>query len=265
MPTSDFQEVQKTARQAADERDQRIAVSDLIAAFPQQDGQLSYGQKAIADTIPAVIERIEHGLLPLVTDFMSNFEAQMREIAQRQLGAALQSFEESQLKEMSSRLAASLEESGRHLYERQLTTLDELARRLEQRQFTAFDEIGQRVRHDIELLRALLDRLDGRIQEKEGTDQPDPTPGAGTHPIAVGSPSSDGSGSFWQKYGFACRTGSARRFALRDAGRKPDYSLRSTSWRFSPEMARAGFSPFGQALVQFRIVWQRYSRNGSSS
>ena len=30
-------------------------------------------------------------------------------------------------------------------------------------------------------------------------------------------------------------------------------------------MARAGFKSFGQASVQFMMVWQRYSRNGSSS
>ncbi len=30
-------------------------------------------------------------------------------------------------------------------------------------------------------------------------------------------------------------------------------------------IAFAGFRPFGQVLVQFMMVWQRYSRNGSSS
>ena len=36
-----------------------------------------------------------------------------------------------------------------------------------------------------------------------------------------------------------------------------DHSPRSTNCRFSEEMAAAGFSPFGQALVQLRMVWQR--------
>ena len=36
-----------------------------------------------------------------------------------------------------------------------------------------------------------------------------------------------------------------------------DHSPRSTICRFSEEMAAAGFSPLGQALVQLRMVWQR--------
>ena len=36
-----------------------------------------------------------------------------------------------------------------------------------------------------------------------------------------------------------------------------DHSPRSTNCRFSDEMAAAGLSPFGQALVQLRMVWQR--------
>jgi hypothetical protein len=32
---------------------------------------------------------------------------------------------------------------------------------------------------------------------------------------------------------------------------------RSTIFRFSEAIALAGFKPFGQALVQFMMVWQR--------
>lgn len=39
---------------------------------------------------------------------------------------------------------------------------------------------------------------------------------------------------------------------------------RSTSMRLIDAIALAGFRSFGQAFVQFMIVWQRYSRNGSS-
>ena len=42
------------------------------------------------------------------------------------------------------------------------------------------------------------------------------------------------------------------------------HSRRSTSMRLIEAIAFAGFRSFGQALVQFMIVWQRYSRNGSS-
>ena len=36
-----------------------------------------------------------------------------------------------------------------------------------------------------------------------------------------------------------------------------DHSPRSTNCRFSEAMAAAGLRPFGQALVQLRMVWQR--------
>lgn len=42
------------------------------------------------------------------------------------------------------------------------------------------------------------------------------------------------------------------------------HSWRSTSMRLIEAIAFAGLRSFGQALVQFMIVWQRYSRNGSS-
>ena len=42
------------------------------------------------------------------------------------------------------------------------------------------------------------------------------------------------------------------------------HSRRSTSMRLIEAIALAGFRSFGQALVQFMIVWQRYNRNGSS-
>ncbi len=40
---------------------------------------------------------------------------------------------------------------------------------------------------------------------------------------------------------------------------------RSTSSFLISAIARAGLRSFGHASVQFMIVWQRYSRNGSSS
>ncbi len=43
-----------------------------------------------------------------------------------------------------------------------------------------------------------------------------------------------------------------------------DHRRRSTSMRLIAAIALAGFRSFGQAFVQFMIVWQRYSRNGSS-
>ena len=42
------------------------------------------------------------------------------------------------------------------------------------------------------------------------------------------------------------------------------YTCRSTIFFLISAIDFAGLSPFGQALVQFMMVWQRYSRNGSS-
>src|SRR5690606_18217400 len=43
------------------------------------------------------------------------------------------------------------------------------------------------------------------------------------------------------------------------------YRSRSTISFFISAIALAGLSPLGQVLAQFRMVWQRYRRNGSSS
>src|SRR5208282_2922442 len=43
-----------------------------------------------------------------------------------------------------------------------------------------------------------------------------------------------------------------------------DYTCRSTSVRLRSAMTFAGLRCLGQALEQFRMVWQRYRRNGSS-
>src|SRR5262245_15502068 len=39
---------------------------------------------------------------------------------------------------------------------------------------------------------------------------------------------------------------------------------RSTIFSLSPAIASEGLRPFGHALAQFMMVWQRYRRNGSS-
>ena len=46
---------------------------------------------------------------------------------------------------------------------------------------------------------------------------------------------------------------------------RPAQARRSSSLFLVSAMARAGLRSLGQASVQFMIVWQRYSRNGSSS
>lgn len=46
---------------------------------------------------------------------------------------------------------------------------------------------------------------------------------------------------------------------------RANQTIRSTIMCLIEAMALAGFNPLGQVLVQFMIVWQRYSLNGSSS
>src|SRR3546814_11560221 len=52
--------------------------------------------------------------------------------------------------------------------------------------------------------------------------------------------------------------------ARAEDGAAPFSYWRSTISFLISAIAFAGFSPFGQVLVQFMMVWQRYSRNGSS-
>jgi Clp amino terminal domain, pathogenicity island component len=51
-PTSDLADIAKAARDAANEREQSVSISDLINAFPKSNGRLTYGSgdgdKAIA-------------------------------------------------------------------------------------------------------------------------------------------------------------------------------------------------------------------------
>ena len=62
----------------------------------------------------------------------------------------------------------------------------------------------------------------------------------------------------------ASRVGTASEFATGSRPGDPAQWRLSTSIFLVSAIARAGFSPFGQVWVQFIIVWQRYSRNGSS-
>ena len=53
-PTSDLADLGKAAREAAAEREQLIAISDLINAFPRVNGRMTYGSTEVSPT--AVIE-----------------------------------------------------------------------------------------------------------------------------------------------------------------------------------------------------------------
>jgi hypothetical protein len=82
-PTSDLDDLAKAARQAAAEREQSIAISDLINAFPKVDGRLTYGAGESARTV-AVIDTIEKGLVPRVDDAVTRIEGAIVDAMQRQ-------------------------------------------------------------------------------------------------------------------------------------------------------------------------------------
>ncbi len=79
--TADLADIRKLAREAAAEREQLVAISDLVNAFPRENGRLSYG--AIDDLKSlAAIEKIEKGLVPRVDDAVTRIEAAIREALQ---------------------------------------------------------------------------------------------------------------------------------------------------------------------------------------
>jgi hypothetical protein len=81
--TSDLAEIRRTARAAAAEREQLVAISDLVNAFPKEGGRLLYGAPTTTRT-NALVERIEKGLVPCVSDAVTRIEAAVVEATQGQ-------------------------------------------------------------------------------------------------------------------------------------------------------------------------------------
>ena len=81
--TSDLADIRKTARASAAEREQLVAISDLVNAFPKEDGRLIYGAPKDTRTI-ALVETIEKGLVPRVSDAVTRIEAAVLEATQGQ-------------------------------------------------------------------------------------------------------------------------------------------------------------------------------------
>ena len=108
--TSDLMDIRKAAREAASEREQLVAISDLINAFPQANGRLTYGS---GDGSKAVVlmERIEQGLVPRVADAMTRIEAEVQEAARRYQSV------QSILQDLNSRQSATAEQRQIELME----------------------------------------------------------------------------------------------------------------------------------------------------
>ena len=112
--TSDLESVRKLALQAASEREQRVAISDLINAFPREDGRLAYGIREEFD-VPTAIERIESGLMPRFAEFTSRFQSDLRDGMQRELATLMREVAEPQMRAAVQRQAAAMEDINRQL------------------------------------------------------------------------------------------------------------------------------------------------------
>jgi Clp amino terminal domain, pathogenicity island component len=137
-PTSDLADIAKIARDAANERDQSVAISDVIAAFPTENGRLTYAAVTDSQAV-ALIQKMEQGLVPRVTEAMTAIEAAVRDAMQRQ----------------------------HQTVQRLLDDLNSREARDEQRQREFMDEIRRQVRDaaDMQLSSALKD-FTGKLDEK---------------------------------------------------------------------------------------------------
>jgi len=139
--TSDLVDIRKAAREAASEREQLVAISDLINAFPKANGRLTYGS---GDGSKAVVlmERIEQGLVPRVAEAMTRIEAEVQEATRRYQSV------QSLLQDLNSRQSAAAE----------------------QRQIELMEQIRRQVREaaDVQLgavLREFGERLEAKFTE----------------------------------------------------------------------------------------------------
>jgi hypothetical protein len=81
--SADLADIRKVARAAAAEREQLVAISDLVNAFPRENGRLTYGVPRNTRTA-VLVDTIEKGLVPRVSDAVTRIEAAVREATQGQ-------------------------------------------------------------------------------------------------------------------------------------------------------------------------------------
>jgi Clp amino terminal domain, pathogenicity island component len=116
-PTSDLVDIAKKAREAAAEREQLVAVSDLINAFPKANGGLTYGSGESSSKAVALLETIEQSIVPRVADAIARMETVISDAMQRQQTV------QSMLQDLNSR---NWEETER----RQREFMDEIRRQV---------------------------------------------------------------------------------------------------------------------------------------
>ena len=153
--TSDLVDIQKAAREAASERDQLVAISDLINAFPQANGRLTYGS---GDGSKAVVlmERIEQGLVPRVAEAMTRIEAEVQEAARRYQSV------QSLLQDLNSRQSAAAEQ-------RQVELMEQIRRQVRE---AADVQLGAALREFGERLEAKFAELNPPAKPTEPEPEP---------------------------------------------------------------------------------------------
>jgi low affinity Fe/Cu permease len=112
-PTSDLADIAKAAREAANEREQSVAISDLINAFPKLNGRLTYGSGDGLQAV-ALIEKIEKGLVPDIADSVNKIEAVALKIQSSQ---TVQRMLEDQSHDAEQRQIAFMEDIRRQVLE----------------------------------------------------------------------------------------------------------------------------------------------------
>ena len=116
--TSDLADITKAAREAANEREQSVAISDLINAFPKLNGRLSYGTSDGSQAI-ALMGRIETGLVPRVTESITKIETVVLEAMQQNqtVQKMLQDLNSKQTLEAEQRQIAFMEDVRKQIRE----------------------------------------------------------------------------------------------------------------------------------------------------
>jgi hypothetical protein len=153
--TSDLMDIRKAAREAAAEREQLVAISDLINAFQQVNGRLTYGT---GDGSKAVVlmERIEQGLVPRVADAMTRIEAEVQEATRRYQSV------QTMLQDLNSRQSAAAEQ-------RQVELMEQIRRQLRE---AADVQLGAALREFGERLEAKFAELNAPAKPIEPEPEP---------------------------------------------------------------------------------------------
>jgi hypothetical protein len=153
--TSDLVDIRKTAREAASEREQLVAISDLINAFPKANGRLTYGSGDGSKAV-TLMERIEQGLVPRVAEAMTRIEAEVQEAARRYQSV------QSILQDLNSRQSAAGEQ-------RQIELMEQIRRQVRE---AADVQIGAALREFGERLEAKFAELNPPAKPIEPEPEP---------------------------------------------------------------------------------------------